>query len=115
MSDATPTHLTDDNFSSEVLEFPGLVLVDFWAEWCHPCRVVAPIIAKIAEKYQGNEKIKIAKLDIEEANQTAGQYRIMSIPTLLLFNKGEQVEMLVGVQPTQVIEKMLEKGLAELD
>lgn len=111
MSDSYVLHLNDANFEEEVLNFSGVVLVDFWAPWCGPCRMMAPIIEKLAERYKDNPQVKIAKLDIEEAGQTAGVFQIMSIPTLTVFVKGEQIDMAAGVQPMQYLEKMIEKGL----
>ena len=87
--------LTDANFKQEVLESDLPVLVDFWAEWCMPCQMVAPVIEEIASQYQG--KLKVGKLNVDEAPHTASSYRIMSIPTLAIFKNGELVDKVIGV------------------
>ena len=92
-----PVKVTDGNFSGEVLEADKKVLVDFWAEWCGPCRMVAPVVEDIAEEY--NEQIKVAKLNVDENQQTASKYGIMSIPTMLVIENGEVQEKLVGYMP----------------
>jgi thioredoxin 1 len=88
-------HLTDNNFKQEVLQSKLPVLVDFWAEWCMPCRMVAPVLEEIAEEYQG--KLKVCKLNVDEAPQTSSEYGIMSIPTLVIFKNGEQIDRIIGV------------------
>lgn len=88
--------LTDSNFQEEIKE--GLVLVDFWAEWCGPCRMLGPIIEELAEEVKD---VKIAKLNVDEAQQTAMKYGVMSIPTVILFKDGQVVETLVGVRPME--------------
>lgn len=93
--------LTDDTFTKEVLEFKGLVLVDFWATWCGPCRIQGPIVDALATKFANNDKIKIAKLDVDENNSTAMKYQVMSIPTLIIFKGGEVAETLVGLRSEQ--------------
>lgn len=89
--------LTAENFENEVLKADKPVLVDFWAEWCGPCKMLAPVIAEIAEEYEG--KIKVAKLNIDEEMKLAIEYGIVSIPTVLLFEKGEIVKKSVGFTP----------------
>jgi len=86
--------VTDANFEAEVLKHPSPVLVDFWASWCGPCRMMAPIIDAVAAEFEG--KLKVMKLNIDEQQSTAAKYAIMSIPTLVLFKEGEEVERLVG-------------------
>lgn len=86
--------LTDSNFKEEISS--GLVLVDFWAPWCGPCRMVAPIIEEVANESDG---VKVGKLNVDENPQIAGEYQIMSIPTVMLFKDGEVVETLVGLRP----------------
>lgn len=98
--------LTDDTFDQEVLKSDKPVLVDFWAEWCMPCKMIAPIMEELAKDYDG--QVKIAKLDIDENNQTASQYQVMSIPSLLLYKDGEVVERIVGVVPKEQIEGILD-------
>ena len=95
--------VTDQNFDTEVLQAKIPVLVDFWAEWCGPCRVLAPTVEALAEEYAG--KVKVAKLNVDENVATASRYKIQGIPTLLLFQDGEIREQLVGVQPKAALEK----------
>jgi thioredoxin 1 len=89
--------LNDANFKQEVLESDLPVLVDFWAEWCMPCRMIAPMIEEIAKEYDG--KLKVCKLNVDEAQTTASSYEVMSIPTLIIFKNGEAVDKLVGAVP----------------
>lgn len=96
---------TDANFSEESKE--GLVLVDFWAPWCGPCRMVGPVIEELAGEYEG--KIKVGKLNVDDHQQTAMQYRVMSIPTVILFKDGQPVETMVGAMPKGAYQKRLEK------
>lgn len=104
-------NLTDSNFQQEVLEFDGVVLIDFWAEWCGPCKAIAPIIEEIAEKYKDNPKVKIGKVDVDENPQTQSKYRILSIPSLLIFKEGEVVHSLVGIRPQEELEAAIEASL----
>ncbi len=90
----TVAHVTDRNFEAEVLKSNLPVLVDFWAEWCGPCRMIGPIVEEIAKELKG--KLKVAKVNVDEAQELAAQFNIMSIPTLLIFKKGEPVEQMVG-------------------
>ena len=87
-------HVTDKNFETEVLKSNIPVLVDFWAEWCGPCRVIAPALDEIANELKG--KLKVVKVNVDEAQELAGQFNIMSIPTLLIFKKGVPVDQMVG-------------------
>ncbi len=103
--------LTDDNFESEVINSDVPVLVDFWAEWCAPCRTIAPAIEEIATEYQ--EKAKVGKLDVDNNQQVAMQYGIRSIPTLLIFKDGEVAEQIIGAVPKQQIEGKLKNSIGE--
>jgi thioredoxin 1 len=100
---------TDQNFSKEVLESPLPVLVDFWAPWCAPCRMVAPVVEALAEEYAG--KVKVVKLDTDENNETAAAYGIRSIPTLAIFKNGEVVDGVMGAAPKQTLKELFEKHL----
>lgn len=106
---AKPITISDANFASEVLRSPIPVLVDFWADWCGPCHMVAPAVEKIAQKYAG--RLKVAKLNVDENPRMAAQYQAMSIPLLLVFKGGQPVSRLVGAQPQSQIEQAVEKAL----
>lgn len=97
--------ITDKNFQKEVLEDKGVVLVDFWAPWCGPCRMLGPIVEEIAKDFEG--KAKVGKLNVDESPESAGKYGVMSIPTVMIFKKGEAVETLVGVQPKEILADKL--------
>ena len=97
--------VTDDNFGREVLGAEGPVLVDFWAEWCGPCRMIAPALEEIAGSL--GEKVKIVKLNVDENPQTASKYGIMSIPTLMIFKNGEMIARQVGAAPKQKLEQWI--------
>jgi thioredoxin 1 len=98
---------TDANFDTEVLKSEQPVLVDFWAPWCGPCRMIAPSVEEIANEYQG--KVRVGKLNTDQARQAAINYRIQSIPTLLLFKDGKPAEQLLGAVPKQQITAMLDR------
>jgi len=102
-------NLTSENFKKEVLESNLPVLVDFWAEWCMPCKQIAPVIEELAQEYEG--KIKICKVNIEEAKDLAAQYEIMSIPNLVLFKNGQQVDQLAGSVSKGTIEAKIKEKL----
>ena len=97
--------LNDNNFKEEVLDSETPVLIDFWAEWCAPCRLIAPIIEEIANEYQGN--LKVGKLDVDNNPQTSMNYGIRSIPTLLIFKEGKPVETIIGAVPKKdILDKL---------
>ncbi|MDV6375141.1 thioredoxin [Deinococcus arenicola] len=103
-----PLELTDSNFNDEISS--GLTLVDFWAPWCGPCRIIGPMVEELAGQYEG--RVKIGKVNVDENPKTQGQYRVMSIPTLILFKDGQPVEGVVGAQPKRAFETLLNKHLS---
>ena len=100
-----PVDITDRTFDEQVLRNPGPVLVDCWAPWCSPCRMIAPILEQLAKEYVG--RIKIAKLNVDENPLISSQYNVRSIPTMLIFKNGKLADTLVGALPKQDIEKRL--------
>ena len=94
--------LTKDNFETEVINSDIPVIIDYWAEWCVPCKMIGPVLAEISEEYKG--KLKVAKVNVDEAGELASEYNIISIPTLMVFNKGEVVKQQVGAVSRDVIE-----------
>ena len=104
-------HVTDDSFPSEVLESEVPVLVDFWAPWCAPCHLVAPIIEELAADYDG--RVVMAKLNVDENSDTTGKYGIMSIPTMIIFKNGDEVERMVGTRPKQALAAKLNAVLED--
>ena len=101
--------VTDANFTAEVLESETPVLVDFWAEWCGPCRVVAPILEEINEE---RDNLRIVKLDVDHNQETAARYDVMSIPTLMVFRNGEVATKIIGALPKKRLVQELEPALA---
>ncbi len=100
--------LTDSNFDKEVLKETGqTVLVDFWAPWCGPCKMLGPIIEELADEFSG--QLKVCKLNVDEARQTALQYQIRSIPTILFFKEGQPVDQSIGVIPKDQIKKKIQE------
>ncbi len=108
MSNAKP--VSDNEFTSAVLESSIPVLVDFWATWCGPCQVMGPIIDAIAGDYEG--KVKVMKMNVDENPATPAKYGIRGIPTLILFNKGEVVDRIIGSQPKGNVENLIKKVVA---
>jgi thioredoxin 1 len=102
-------HLDQNNFKAEVEQATLPVLVDFWAEWCGPCRMIAPIIEEIAGDL--SEKLKVGKVNVDEAQDLAMRFEVMSIPTLILFKNGEPVDQIIGAMPKQNIIKKIEPYL----
>ena len=101
----TVSEVTDNNFQAEVIESDVPVLVDFWAPWCGPCRMVAPVVEEIAK--ERGDGIKVVKLNIDDNQQTAINYEVMSIPTIILFQGGQPVKKVVGAYPKKKIEAQL--------
>ena len=102
-------HLTQSNWEEEVLNSDIPVLVDFWAPWCGPCRMVAPVVAEIAEEYEG--KVKVGKLNTDEEPEIAVRYGIMSIPTLMIFKNGEVVDQIIGAVPKEYLLEKIQQAL----
>ncbi|GAA0333588.1 thioredoxin [Bacillus carboniphilus] len=99
------TNVTDQNFKQETAD--GLVLADFWAPWCGPCKMIAPVLEELDAEM--GDKVKIVKLDVDENQETAGNYGVMSIPTLIVFKDGEVVDKVIGFQPKEALQEVLQK------
>ena len=106
----TALHVTDKNFEQEVLKSNVPVMVDFWAEWCGPCRMIAPIVDEISKEYAG--KLKVAKLNVDQAQQTAMKYSVMSIPTLIFFKDGKPVDQVVGAMSKDNLVTQIKRNLS---
>ena len=103
------TAATDDNFDTEVLKSNKLVLVDFWAPWCGPCRAVGPIVEELADQFK--DSIKVMKLNVDDSQKTAQNYSVRSIPTIILFKEGKVLDTLIGLVPKERLEDFIKKGL----
>jgi len=101
--------ITDDNFQAEVLGSAIPVLVDFWAEWCGPCRAIAPAVEQLAKEYKG--KLKVGKMDIEAHQNVPGKYGITSIPRLILFKNGQVADQILGAVPKSKMDEMVKKSI----
>ncbi|SNX55303.1 thioredoxin [Thermoanaerobacterium sp. RBIITD] len=101
--------ITNANFQDEVVNSNIPVLVDFWAEWCGPCRMVSPIIEELANDYEG--KVKVGKVNVDEENELAQQFKVMSIPTIALFKDGKLVDKIVGARPKSEFENFIDKNI----
>ncbi len=104
-----PIHVTDDTFEAEVVQSDKTVIVDFWAAWCGPCKMIAPILEEVAGEY--GDRVKVTKVDVDANSVVAGKYGIMSIPSLLFFKNGEEVDRVVGAIPKAQLTSRLEKVL----
>lgn len=100
MTDKNIVHLSDEDFEEQVLKSDQPVLVDFFANWCGPCKMIAPFLTDLADEFEG--KVKIAKLDVDQNNESATKFGVRSIPTLILFENGEQKETIVGADPNKI-------------
>jgi len=103
-------HVTDSSFSSEIEQANGLVLVDFWATWCGPCLIVAPLLEQLAGEYAG--KAKVAKLDVDANQRTAMLFNVRSIPSILFFKNGQHVDTVIGAVPKATLESKIKQHLA---
>ncbi len=103
-------NFTDSSFKAEVLESSQPVIVDFWAPWCVPCKIVSPIIDELAGEYVG--KVKVGKINVDENTQTAGQYGVMSIPSIVFFKNGQPVRTMIGAQSKENYKQEIEQVLA---
>lgn len=101
--------VTDANFEEEVLNYKGAVMVDFWATWCGPCRMLAPVVEELAREYDG--KIKVCKLNTDEGPDTSAKYRITSVPTIIFFKDGQVVSQTVGLQSKAALQEKIESLL----
>jgi len=110
MTDKVTLDVTDDSFTEAVERAKGLVLVDFWAAWCGPCRIVAPVLEQVAREQQG--RVTIAKMDVEENQRTAMRFNVRAIPSILFFKDGRHVDTIVGAVPKPAIEKKIEQHLS---
>ena len=109
----TVVTITDDNFEEEVSSSEKPVLVDYWATWCGPCKMVGPIVEEIAAEFEG--KLKVGKLDVDQNGDLSLSYNIRGIPALLIFHKGKPVDQIVGAVPKSIIQKKLDEALSEID
>ncbi|MBW7906061.1 MAG: thioredoxin [Phycisphaerae bacterium] len=109
MAGANTQNFTDDNFDAEVLNSAVPVLVDFWAEWCGPCQLLAPTIDELASEYAG--KIKVGKVDVDSAQKVAAKYNVQQIPTVMLFDKGQPVERMIGAKNKREYRAVLDARL----
>lgn len=110
MAETGLLHVSDKNFTSEVLNAGLPVLVDFWATWCGPCRSISPIVEELANEFTG--RVKVAKLNVDENPATPGQYGVRGIPTLILFKDGKVFDQIIGAVPKARLKAMIEKALS---
>jgi thioredoxin 1 len=105
-----PINVTDASFASEIEQGPGLTIVDFWAAWCGPCRMVGPVVEQLATEYSG--QLKVAKLDVDANQQVSTKYNIRSIPSILFFKDGKHVDTVVGAVPKALLERKIQEHLS---
>jgi thioredoxin 1 len=103
--------VTDATYAQEVEQFPGVVLVDYWADWCGPCRVMAPHVEALATEFKDRDDVKIVKLNVDENEQTAMEERVMSLPTFKLFHNGELVDEMIGAGGAEALKAFLTRNL----
>lgn len=106
MSTATTVELTDSNFENEVLSSDVPVLVDFWAEWCGPCKKIGPVVDELADEY--GDKLKVGKVNVDDNSEVSMKYQIRSIPALMIFKNGEVVDQIIGAVPKSVLKKQVD-------
>jgi len=106
---SSPVVVTDDNFDQTVLQAETPVLVDFWAQWCRPCLMIAPVLDELAGEYDG--KLSIMRMDVDQNPKTAAKYSVMSIPTLLIFKQGKPISHIVGFRPKAELKRSLDDAL----
>jgi len=104
--------LTDDDFEAKVESASGVAVVDFWAEWCGPCRVFAPVLEELAAEYEGS--VTVAKLNVDQGKNTAEKYEIRAIPTTIVFRDGKEVERFVGITKKEALKERLDAAISEL-
>ena len=102
--------ITDANFQAEIADNGGLSMVDFWAEWCGPCRLIAPFVEQLAEEYAG--QVKVGMLDVDANQRTAAQFNVRSIPTVLFFRNGQVVDQVIGAVPKPALDRKIQEHLA---
>lgn len=102
--------LNEQNFQTEIKNFSGIALVDFFATWCGPCRMLAPIIEELAEEYKNNPEVKIGKINVDENQALAEEYGVMSIPTLILFKNGQKIETIIGLRDKETLKELINKN-----
>jgi thioredoxin 1 len=102
-------NITDDNFAQEIEGADGLAMIDFWAAWCGPCRMVAPIVEQLAGEYEG--RVKVGKLDVDSNQRTAARFNIRSIPSILFFKDGQLVDTIIGAVPKPALERKIQEHI----
>lgn len=111
MTVAQPVAVTDNDFEQEIGHHDGLALVDFWATWCGPCHIIAPVVEQLAQEYEG--KLKVAKVDVDANQRTAMRFNVRSIPSILLFKGGQHVDTVVGAVPKAYLVEKIEEHLED--